>query len=259
MLTIMLAQTRSEKSFAFTLVELLAVIAIIALLAAILFPVFAQAREKARQASCLSNVRQIGLGALMYAQDNDETFPLYTWDYLTFWNGGRAGWGQPFQPERGLIFPYLKNKQIQQCPSYTGDKRLGGIGYGYASTIAGTYYDEQTYVLLSPASLAVLSKPAETLLFADSGNVTDAQADVPEKMRFGGQASDINLIEPPSSWCYAGYGCTASIQFRHQESANLVAADGHARSMKRAFWVQRLPAGQQPPGIIYQGDRWMQR
>ena len=66
------------------------VIAIIAILAAILFPVFAQAREKARATSCLSNTKQLGLGALMYCQDYDETFPIYTWDFLTYWNGGRT-------------------------------------------------------------------------------------------------------------------------------------------------------------------------
>src|ERR671916_3232132 len=88
------------KRNGFTLIELLVVIAIIAILAAILFPVFAQAREKARQASCLSNVKQIGLAAMMYVQDYDETYPggpgvasLYypgpqgSWDNLP-WNNG---------------------------------------------------------------------------------------------------------------------------------------------------------------------------
>src|SRR5436189_3665924 len=68
-------QTRRTRRPGFTLIELLVVIAIIAILAAILFPVFAQAREKARQASCLSNVKQLGLALAMYAQDNDEMFP----------------------------------------------------------------------------------------------------------------------------------------------------------------------------------------
>ena len=70
---------RSAKRSAFTLIELLVVIAIIAILAAILFPVFAQAREKARSASCLSNVKQIGLGAMMYTQDFDEAYPIGGW------------------------------------------------------------------------------------------------------------------------------------------------------------------------------------
>jgi prepilin-type N-terminal cleavage/methylation domain-containing protein len=66
-----------HRSRGFTLIELLVVIAIIAILAAILFPVFAQAREKARQASCLSNAKQMSTAVMMYAQDYDETFPLY--------------------------------------------------------------------------------------------------------------------------------------------------------------------------------------
>src|SRR5690242_21003145 len=72
----------------FTLIELLVVIAIIAILAAILFPVFAQAREKARATSCLSNLKQIGTGCMMYIQDYDETYPLgYTWDENDAWGG----------------------------------------------------------------------------------------------------------------------------------------------------------------------------
>src|ERR1051326_525026 len=76
-----------QRSRGFTLIELLVVIAIIAILAAILFPVFAQAREKARAISCLSNIKQIGTGCMMYIQDYDETYPLgYMWDNNS-WGG----------------------------------------------------------------------------------------------------------------------------------------------------------------------------
>src|SRR5215218_8126724 len=88
----------------FTLIELLVVIAIIAILAAILFPVFAQAREKARSASCLSNMRQMGLAIAMYVQDNDEGLPLNTH------NSATATWIETLQP-------YSKNRIMYRCPS----------------------------------------------------------------------------------------------------------------------------------------------
>jgi prepilin-type N-terminal cleavage/methylation domain-containing protein/prepilin-type processing-associated H-X9-DG protein len=101
----------------FTLIELLVVIAIIAILAAILFPVFARAREKARQSSCLSNVKQFNLAILSYAQDYDETLPMST--TLT-------GIGAMSLPD--LIMPYVKNQQIILCPSdRTGSVDIAGV------------------------------------------------------------------------------------------------------------------------------------
>jgi prepilin-type N-terminal cleavage/methylation domain-containing protein/prepilin-type processing-associated H-X9-DG protein len=99
----------------FTLIELLVVIAIIALLAAILFPVFARARENARRASCQSNLKQIALGMTQYLQDNDERFPVYRVDTSGLGGGGYCGplcWPKQIEP-------YVKSTQIYRCPSAT--------------------------------------------------------------------------------------------------------------------------------------------
>jgi len=100
----------------FTLIELLVVIAIIAILAAILFPVFAKAREKARQSSCLSNVRQMTTAIMSYLQDYDEVLPL-----AGYWPMSGAYQTAPFWDE--LLMPYIKNDQIFRCPSGPGGTR----------------------------------------------------------------------------------------------------------------------------------------
>lgn len=117
------------KRRGFTLIELLVVIAIIAILASILFPVFARAREKARQSSCLSNVKQIMLGVTMYSQDYDETY-VSLWvdaDGSTDQSPGDYTW-------RTAVLPYIKNTQIFQCPSKKMTTAFnGGMDYGYNS------------------------------------------------------------------------------------------------------------------------------
>jgi prepilin-type N-terminal cleavage/methylation domain-containing protein len=120
----------------FTLIELLVVIAIIAILAAILFPVFAQARAKARATTCLSNVKQLGLGVLMYAQDYDESLPLavtgvQTNDSATFWWNGNA----PANSQavwQNSVQPYIKSYGMMVCPEnfLTNSNPLTNLDFG---------------------------------------------------------------------------------------------------------------------------------
>jgi prepilin-type N-terminal cleavage/methylation domain-containing protein/prepilin-type processing-associated H-X9-DG protein len=114
----------------FTLIELLVVIAIIAILAAILFPVFAQAREAARKTSCISNCKQIGLGAMMYVQDYDETYPCNSWDgdFMGTVDNDIKTDARRYTVWMWRIMPYMKNKQILVCPSDPNSKS-GWTGY----------------------------------------------------------------------------------------------------------------------------------
>lgn len=152
--------SKVRRNFGFTLIELLVVIAIIAILAAILFPVFAQAREKARAISCISNTRQIALGIHMYSQDYDENLPILG---VLAENRGRWMW---------QINPYIKNRQIFTDPNtpsnfYDGTQWTDRTGYGWNFILrAATGYGTRTS---TGFSLAALAKPAETIVVADTG------------------------------------------------------------------------------------------
>jgi prepilin-type N-terminal cleavage/methylation domain-containing protein/prepilin-type processing-associated H-X9-DG protein len=117
----------------FTLIELLVVIAIIAILAAVLFPVFAQAREKARSTACLSNMKQACYGVMMYVQDHDGSFPSFYWE-----QGGHFGWfstkpGRLFFTWEDQIQPYVKNWNVFICPSRAGGEWKDLHTYGLTS------------------------------------------------------------------------------------------------------------------------------
>jgi len=152
----------------FTLIELLVVIAIIAILAAILFPVFARAREKARQSSCLSNMKQIGLAVLMYAQDYDERIPLQYHNSggepaLTLTQpGGRSVWYV-------YIEPYLKNRQILECPSSEYDyfyvQDSGGSVKVYDPALGYGWNYMMCYI--QPVKLALIMEPASTIMLCE--------------------------------------------------------------------------------------------
>ena len=136
-----------RKKVGFTLIELLVVIAIIAILAAILFPVFARARENARRASCQSNEKQLGLAMLQYTQDYDERLPNTTdggggganktggWMFFTTWPYSSTV--KTFYPESGAIYPYVKSTQIFICPSDSVAQTTGN-SYSYGACMANS-------------------------------------------------------------------------------------------------------------------------
>ncbi len=185
----------------FTLIELLVVIAIIAILAAILFPVFARAREKARQTSCLSNVKQMGLGFLMYAQDYDETLPAGN-SYA-----GIGWWGN-------AIAPYVKNTQIFYCPSKNSN--YPGYGVSWPNIMSDTSGGGRV-----ACSLGAIDAPADALMFAEAERVSGAAIvwlyscrRVPFGTSTDGAEYATNLIPVPG---------------RHNGGNNVGFCDGHSK------------------------------
>ena len=230
------------KRKGFTLIELLVVIAIIAILAAILFPVFAQAREKARGISCLSNTKQIGLGILMYGQDYDEKFPC---GVLPTSGPGFNGIGWA-----GQTYSYIKNGQLFKCPNDptqgTTVNKVAVVPVSYAISYRPLFYP-----------IASLQSPTDTILVSEAyGAITDV-TDPLETNAIRRSACDLsdNLVwtSPPERtfqcctfpkdqvyyatgalgstqpWPYGGthFGSPALIP-THSAGSNYTMADGHS-------------------------------
>jgi prepilin-type N-terminal cleavage/methylation domain-containing protein/prepilin-type processing-associated H-X9-DG protein len=205
----------------FTLIELLVVIAIIAILAAILFPVFAQAREAARKSSCQSNFRQLGMALAMYAVDQDGAMvpaaTLVGTNY-TFPNGcvigsaGCGGYASGSQMCCSLwghsLYPYVKNTGVYSCPS--NSYKYPGNYHPYGGVSANPL----ALGCASPMVETIFQKPAETILFVDSGT--------------GGAAGDYYL-----AWWGAAFANNATtVAPRHTGTVTVAWVDGHVKSMK---------------------------
>ena len=190
--------TKQRRKHAFTLIELLVVIAIIAILAAILFPVFARARENARRTSCSSNIKQLAMGVMQYVQDYDERYP---WMYSYYLDSDGVNHAHNWPT---LIYPYVKSNQVYVCPSATG------IPSNFSATSDGSIYNDSSYGLNATAfpydrgtAMSAIPKPTQLVLICDT-----------EKT--GGN--------PASQALFNG-----NLTQRHLEGANFSFADGHVK------------------------------
>jgi prepilin-type N-terminal cleavage/methylation domain-containing protein/prepilin-type processing-associated H-X9-DG protein len=233
----------------FTLIELLVVIAIIAILAAILFPVFAKVREKARQTSCLSNEKQLGLAFVQYIQDYDEKLPSGVVGAPTgFAAGVSSGFGWA-----GVVYPYVKSTGLYKCPddSTTNNGTAVPVSYAFNSNAAGTADAQFT----SPASTVELFEvQGDQAVVATSWVSTNSASDgytASQATPTTGDASyadnGINVSGTTTSWvtyatgnfvgrslALANIGAFGNGNALHTGGANYLLADGHAKWLRGA-------------------------
>jgi prepilin-type N-terminal cleavage/methylation domain-containing protein/prepilin-type processing-associated H-X9-DG protein len=267
-----------RRNKGFTLIELLVVIAIIAILAAILFPVFAQARERARAISCISNLKQIGLGLAMYTQDYDETMPA-AFANVNPINGG----GINVIPYDQQILPYIKNNQVFKCPSDSlvhdsGDnggywdgnlfthKQARSYGYiGQINTTQANGGDPNTGMSDwgTGHAIAAIDQPADTIAITESwapnsnnGTQSDSSLGSPWGALFTGcdtyklAGRKVPAQGPIDQFSECGSynnNTPGNLPMRgHMDQGNYVFADGHAKVQRFAqvrgndFWIFKL-------------------
>lgn len=251
----------ARKRSAFTLIELLVVIAIIAILAAILFPVFAQAREKARAISCLSNEKQIGTGTMMYLQDYDETYPLCQRSPGQGENPSAAYTPIPWQT---VVNPYIKNGNktatvntgtqevaggVWNCPDFPdqGVPRQYGINVHFAGDMSNFGYNDFG-AQYGSVYLGQVNNAANKVLIAEKGYMGAATGTGSDTTDF----SDVKLMTLQWAWNTNNFDLTTAKRantdndkqgnawpwagimprFRHNGTCNVIFADGHAKAIQ---------------------------
>jgi prepilin-type N-terminal cleavage/methylation domain-containing protein/prepilin-type processing-associated H-X9-DG protein len=222
---------RSRTKRGFTLIELLVVIAIIAILAAILFPVFARARENARRASCQSNLKQIGLGIIQYTQDYDERMPA-TWAGDSSGDSGATAWKW-----MDAITPYVKSEQIFDCPSRNGNlvpRYHFRTGSDYGSYVANLAYWGMPDTATAPFShfggnrivhVSEFQAAATTLMVTDGAGTVANPATPNHQIQWydTGSNPSISSTDPRQ---------LDAIIERHLQTTNVLFCDGHVKSVK---------------------------
>lgn len=241
---------RFNEQRGFTLIELLVVIAIIAILAAILFPVFARARENARKSSCMSNMKQLGLAVLQYNQDYDEKYPTglqQNWWDVTWYR---------------IVQPYVKSEQVFRCPSDpvgTSSVNWAGPRLSYASNglmadrgrgweVIGLMGMSQSWMGNTVVNMASVNRPAETVLMSEKAHVWPGNGSVPGNVLYWGPGcmfTGVNWWDSsgspgvipdgtraPKADPYDPTGPNGGVMPIHLEMANFAFADGHAKAMR---------------------------
>lgn len=218
---------------AFTLIELLVVIAIIGLLAAILFPVFARARENARRAACQSNLKQLGLGMIQYFQDYDEYPPCGNVNPINYRVG--EGWA-------GQLLPYIKSTQVFQCPSAHGQPTpTGGKSYysyaynpGLVRDQNGGSYDNLS--TLRPITVFVAASKTVLLSEIEANSYILNESESASAVSNGAGFTSSGAAYPTGVNAHPGSGWSGSLDpqpnERHFDGANYLAVDGHVKWFK---------------------------
>lgn len=204
------------KHRAFTLVEILVVLAVVFLLAALLFPVFGRARENARRTNCASNCQQFALALTQYSQDHDESFMPIRYD-----SDGEVTWTD-------MLTPYVKNAQIFRCPSDAQSKK---ISYGLNQLV---FLDLEEHPSAQPVKIAQFQSPAQTIMLGETGTGDDLITPRPDTSKLLPPSEDIEDAED------------ARPIARHFGETTLAFLDGHVKPMRLGDFYQ----GQQPR------DKW---